>query len=85
MVLTHLMQQPLTKKLVAAAMIVYPKQENNGVARGPSAAVNLSHELAKAASAVQAVAADRRVIVDGTTKPSTSLSMHSHSQQIFHF
>ena len=33
-------------------MIVYPKPEENGVARRRSAAVNVSHESAKAAPAV---------------------------------
>ena len=35
-------------------MIVYPKPEENGVARRRSAAVNVSHESAKAAPAVHA-------------------------------
>ena len=33
-------------------MIVYPKQQNNGVVRGRSTAVNVIHESAEAAPAV---------------------------------
>jgi hypothetical protein len=42
----------INQKLVEARMIVYPKQEDNGVARRRSAAVNASHESAKAAPAM---------------------------------
>jgi len=42
----------ISQRLVEAEMIVYPKQQNNGVVHRRSAAVNVSHESAKAAPAV---------------------------------